>query len=445
MGPLSESTRQTNEELEKRILAIAGAPSPDASPHECPTVVLKDADAIVSHIEVNENHGVGVLLARMFSQYDNIVSIRSKDFYEGRQTFGAVHICISHGNAPRDEVFWKVLEGLRGSTVKRVLCVPYFPDDALNAIALKELFGVPLCAFLMDDQNLTADGIPDSLMRELLAKSALRLAISPELYAGYELKYGYKMSFMPPLVSTRFILPRVNQLPDAALQSKSAVIIGNIWGQRWLELLRRTVRDSGVTLQWYNNGEFRWLSCTKEALADDGIILQDGSRDPDERMVEVLRQAPFVVVPSGVLDDTDDRRFIAQLSLPSRIPYILATSQAPILVMGSPETAAARFVTANGIGMVAPYDRQAFQDAVERISRPDVNLEMRRAALLLALRFADIGGAEWLWQSLARGEPLDSRYEEMLPRQMPDLSRFIARSAGELRCIQPQPPVLAAP
>src|ERR1035437_6109916 len=227
MRPLSESTRQTNEELAKRILAIAGGLSPDTSPHECPTVVLKDADAIVSHIEVNENHGVGVLLARLFSQYDNIVSIRSKDFYEGRQTFGAVHICISHGNAPRDEVFWKVVEGLRGSTVKRVLCVPYFPDDALNAIALKELFGVPLCTFLMDDQNLAADGIPDSLMRELLAKSALRMAISPELYEGYGLKYGYKMSFMPPLVSTRFILTRVNQLPDAALspnpQSSSGI------------------------------------------------------------------------------------------------------------------------------------------------------------------------------------------------------------------------------
>jgi hypothetical protein len=427
MRHLLETTRQDNEKLAKKILELTCAPSPDSSPHECPAAVLAGADAIVSHIEVNDHHGVGVLLARLFSECDNIVSIRSKDFYEGRQTFGAMHACVSHGNASRDAVFWKVLAALRGSTVKRVLCVPYFPDDALNAIALKELFGVPLCTFLMDDQNLTADGIPDSLMRELLAKSSLRLAISPELYAGYELKYGFKMSYMPPLVSNRFILPHVNQLPDAALRSKSAVIFGNIWGQRWIELLRRTVRDSGITLRWYNNGEFRFLSCTKEALADDGIVLQDGARDADEAMVELLRRAPFVVVPSGVLDDTDDRRFIAQLSLPSRIPYILATSQAPILVMGSPETAAARFVTAAGIGMVTPYDSAAFQKAVERISLPDVNLEMRRAALLIAMRFADVGGAEWLWQSLSRGEPVDARYEEMMPRQKPDFSRLIAR------------------
>jgi hypothetical protein len=55
-----------------------------------------------------------------------------------------------------------------------------------------------------------------------------------------------------------------------------------------------------------------------------------------------------------------------------------------------------------------------------------VNLEMRRAALLLASRFADIGGAEWLWQSLARGEPFDGRYEDLMPRQLPDLRRIIA-------------------
>ena len=433
MRRLAESTRRTNQELAKRILALTGAPSIGASPHECPPDVLEDADAIVSHIEVNHHHGVGVLLARIFGQSGNIVSIRSQDFYEGRQEFGAMHVRISHGNAARDQVFWNVLEALRGSTIKRVLCVPYFPDDVLNAIALKELFGVPLCTFLMDDQNLTTDGIPDSLMRELLAKSALRLAISPELYAGYELKYGCKMSFMPPLVSTRFILPHVNQLPDAALLSKSAVVIGNIWGQRWLELLRQTVRNSGVTLRWYNNGEFRSLPCTEDVLAEDGILLQTGTPDPDENMVELLRKAPFVVVPSGVLDDTDDRRFIAELSLPSRIPYILATSQAPILVMGSSETAAAHFVNTAGIGMVAPYDRRAFQIAVERISLPEVNLEMRRAALLLASRFADVGGAEWLWQSLARGEPVDGRYEDMLPRREPEAIRLIARPAEESR------------
>jgi hypothetical protein len=134
-----------------------------------------------------------------------------------------------------------------------------------------------------------------------------------------------------------------------------------------------------------------------------------------------------VVVPSGTLEESDDRRFIAQLSFPSRIPYILATSHTPILVLGNTETAAARIVTRFGIGAVAPYRRQEFLEAVERIIRPDVNRAMRRAAFLLSVRFADLGAAEWIWQSLDRGKPVDGRYEEMMPDPRPDVSAILAR------------------
>ena len=403
------------QEFARRLLNPTAKALPESIPEEAVRQPPQDADAIVTHIEVNDRHGVGVLIRRLFGHDDNILSIRSQDHYKGRQDFGAMHVCVSHSDTSRDVVFRTILKSLRGATVKRVLCVPYFPDDARNAIAVKEIFGVPLCTFLMDDQNLCADGIPDSVMKELLARSALRLAISRELCAGYEQKYGHKMSLMPPLVPTRLIPPLLNKPAIGALQSHSGIIIGNIWGQRWIELLRETVRDSGITLRWYNHGEFRSLPCSRKALSIDGVIPQKGPPDPDERMVEILRQAPFVVVPSGTLDDTDDRRFIAQLSFPSRIPYIFATSHTPILVLGHPETAAARFVTGAGIGIVAPYGRRAFQDAVERITRPEVNMELRRAAFLLSIRFADLGASEWLWSSLAKGEPVDGRYEDLTP------------------------------
>jgi hypothetical protein len=187
------------------------------------------------------------------------------------------------------------------------------------------------------------------------------------------------------------------------------------------------VRGTGVTLRWYNNGDFRWLPCSKEELARDGIVPQEGPPDPDATFVETLRQAPFVVVPSGTLEETDDRRFIAQLSFPSRIPYILATSHAPILVLGSAQTAAARFVTRSGIGMAAPYGRREFLEAAARITRPDVNLAMRRAAFLLSPHFADLGAAEWIWQSLEKGGPADDRYEAMMPDPMPDPGEILSR------------------
>jgi hypothetical protein len=421
MPPDFEETRLRNQELACKLLAlttggpaVAIAPPP---PHPDPP---HEADAIVAHIEINNHHGVGVLLQRLFGHSGNIVSIRSNDFYNGNQDFGVKHVRIAHGGASRDMVVWEVLEALSGATIQRVLCVPYFPDDALNAIALKEAFGAPLCTYLMDDQNLCVDGIPDSIMTELLAKSSLRLAISAEMCAGYEAKYRCKIWFMPPLAPTHLIPQRLNQVPEQALKERETVILGNIWGQHWLALLRKTVRASGITLRWYNNGQFPWLSCSKDDLVRDGIVPQDGPPESDERLVEILRQAPFVVVPSGTLEESDDRRFIAQLSFPSRIPYILATSHAPILVLGNPNTAAARAVTHFGIGMVAPYERHAFLDAVERITRPDLNLAMRRAAFLLSPRFADLGASEWLWQSLAKGEPVDGRYEDMRPNPMPN-------------------------
>lgn len=429
-----DDIQATNESLTRRLLEMTAesalvAPQSASQPDHPADAALHDADAIVAHIEVNDKHGVGVLIGKLFGHCSNILSIRSKNYYEGRQDFGDLHVSIAHEAASRDEVFWRVLHALGGSSVRRVLCIPYFPDDARTAVALREIFRAPLCTYLMDDQNLCSDGIPDEVMEELLAKSSLRLAISPELYAGYELKYGYKMHYVPPLVSTRLILPQLNPPSQASLEAKSGVIVGNIWGQRWLELLRATVRDSGIRLRWYCNGDFRWLSCDKRTLAREGIVPHEGPALGDDELVEVLRQAAFVVVPSGTLDDTDDRRYLAQLSFPSRIPYVFATSQAPVLVLGNEATAAARFVTGTGIGTSAPYDRRAFQDAVGRMTRPDVNLAMRRRALVLAGRFADIGASEWIWQSLARGEAIDDRYETLMPSPRPDLTQLVpARS-----------------
>jgi len=409
-----EEIRLRNQDLTNKLLSLTGSePVPVSEPG--PATPPQQADAIVAHIEINDHHGVGVLLRRLFGESPNILSIRSKNFYGGRQDFGAMDVRISHDTVSRDMVMWRVLEALAGATVRRLLVAPYFADDALNALALKQAFGVPLCTFLMDDQNLYSDGIPDGVMDELLRESSLRLAISPEMCAAYEAKYGLKMWFMPPLAPTRLIPRRLNELSDRALREKQPIILGNIWGQQWLASLRSTVRGTGVTLQWYNNGEFRWLSCSKEELVRDGIVPQEGQPEPDDTFVETLRQAPYVVLPSGTLEESDDRRFIAQLSFPSRIPYILATSHAPILVLGNPQTAAARIVTRLGIGTVAPYGRAEFLEAAGRMTQPEGNRAMRRAAFLLSLRFADLGASEWIWQSLEKGEPVDGRYEEMLP------------------------------
>ncbi|MCX6376603.1 MAG: beta-1,6-galactofuranosyltransferase, partial [Armatimonadetes bacterium] len=278
--------------------------------------------------------------------------------------------------------------------------------------------------YLMDDQNVCADEIPDDLMRELLAKSSLRLGISPELCIVYGLKYGHRIWHLPPVVPGRLIPSRLN-VPRISPPKRRGVIIGNIWGRQWVELLRGTVRNSGVSLTWYCNGEFRWLPCGKDSLVADSIFPRDPL--PEEELIRTLREAWFAVAPSGTLDQADDHRFIAQLSLPSRIPYLMATSHLPVLVLGSRKTGAARFVEQ------LDYNRQSFIGAVNLLCQPDVNLAMRRRALTLAGRFSDTGAAEWIWQSLARGEPVDRRYEDLMPDEPPELSHLLA-ARGVKRC-----------
>jgi hypothetical protein len=393
------------------------------APHShAPAGALRDADVIITHVEVSDRHGVGKLVQMMYLNEPNILSIRSANYYDGQHELGVLSFCVPHENKTRDAVFARVLDTLGDSTARRVVCIPYLADDVRTAIAVKEIYGAPLCTYIMDDQNIcTADGIPDGLMGELLAKSGLRLAISPEMAAAYEKKYGYRMWYMPPLVPGRLIPSRLVPPPEGSAPSEG-VIIGNIWGAKWVNLLRDTVRGSGVKLRWYCNGEFKWLPCGKDSLIEDSIIPCNPLKD--DPLVAMLRAARLAVLPSGTLDKDDDRRFLAQLSLPSRLPYMMATSHIPIVVLGNRQTAAARFVERFGIGVVVEYDRQAFVDAVNYISRPEVNLAMRKRALVASGRFSDCGAAEWVWQSLAREEAIDRRYEDLISEEGPDLSQL---------------------
>ncbi len=171
-----------------------------------------------------------------------------------------------------------------------------------------------------------------------------------------------------------------------------------------------------MTLHWYCHGDARCTALDDgEAMAGDSIIFHGTL--PDEALIEVLRQSWFVVVPSGDLHESDDRRHIARLSLPSRIPYVLATSHSPILVLGDRMTGAARFVEQFGVGVAAPYERGAFLRAVESILQPETNLAMRRRAAELSGRFTDSGAADWLWDSLVYGAPADRRYEDLMPEE----------------------------
>ena len=411
---------------------VAGVDGPVARPTSSGATGER-FDAVVAHVEVTDHHGVGVLLQRVFGTAPRILSIRSQDQFGGEQRFGDRNLRLSHGAATRSVVYERVLSALEGTKVDRILACPYFADDAKTAVVLSDLHGAPICTWLMDDQNVVEQGIPDPVMAELLERSRVRFAISGEMRDAYEAKYGLRFGVVPPTVSPDLVQDRPLD-PPRTLGAERGAIVGNVWGRHWLDLLRRALRGSGLRLDWFCNSGARWFTDSESELEADGLF-PCGRLPTEEQLKRELQCRPFAVVPSGTLDDQDDRRAIATLSLPSRVVFIFAATNTPVLVLGSRETAAARFVTEHGIGVAAGYEPSEISSAVAHLLDPGAQREMRRRAATLAPSFSSDGLREWIWRSMETGKPADRRFEDLFPRSRPGRSQVRrSRSTVEAAC-----------
>lgn len=417
----------TNKTLRRQLVSLiaSGKPSPPGSPegdlteNNPPRLELAVTDVIVSHDEVNSQHGTGVLIQKLFRGCPSLSTIRSVDTYGGEQAFGQAAFRLPYSGMSRTAIFEAVIDWLGSATIRRVVCVPYAEDDLLAAIAVKEISDAPLCIYIMDDQNITEGLIPDGLMREAMSKARLRLAISPEMQYAYQNKYRQKIWLLPPLVTHDLV--RTDPLPvahDGPGKAPRGAIVGNIWSQKWLTLLCETLRPLGVQVDWYCNSSSSWLQVDCNALRRSGINLLPGL--PEEQLAQLLPRYAFALVPSGTLDGNDHKHHVARLSLPSRIPFVMATSHTPIIVTGNPITAAARFVKRFRIGACSKYDSTDFQRVLAEVTSPDAQKTLRENARRVAAAFSDSGAPGWLWDALDRGEPADSKFEDLMPVQPGD-------------------------
>lgn len=383
---------------------------------------LSNADVVITANEVNSRHGTGVLVQKFFSEASNVFSIRAHNHFNGEHSFGDISLLLSSKGLSRPDLYRTVLEAFGNSTAKRVVCIPFDADEVRTAIAVKDVFDIPLCTYIMDDNNVHSSGIPDSLMKELLKKSSLRLAISPELQQAYQQKYNIKFWILPPIVSSNLVLDHATTTPT---DMKKGILVGNIWGQRWLDLLRQSIRDSGFTIDWYCNSAEKcsWLTFDRKELENEGIFLKDPL--PEAELAVLLQQYSFALLPSGTLDEQDDNRSVAQLSLPTRVPFIMATSHTPIVVLGSEKTASGRFVKRFQIGTVSPYESSRFQEAVEMVTSAENQALMRQNARQIARDFSDDGILDWIWTSLENGQPIDKRFEALMPPREEDVPYYI--------------------
>lgn len=386
--------------------AAAGA---DGAPPAAPTPLAACDAVIVSPDDINSRHGTGVLLQYMFPNLRRMAVVESSSSYSGEHVPTAVTWKLPSG-LTRAETYRCVYEWFAHSPPSRAYVVPYREADLQVALALRHVFGTRLVLHVMDDNTLIGQGISCSLMEEVIENCEVRFAISPEMRARYEQRFGRKFSMLPPVVARDLV-----DMPFAGEEAAPGrgVVIGNLWSSEWIDHMERAVRDSGVELDWFcNNPQLPWVAENRQRLAKAGIFVQEPLWG--EALVRELRRRPFLVVPTGLPADRSARA-IAELSLPSRAVFHMAAVRTPILVLGGASTAVANFVDRFELGIVAPYEPEALREAVAKMRSAARVGRIRAKCDQLAPQFVATDIERWIWHSLDCGRPADERFEALWP------------------------------
>jgi hypothetical protein len=371
---------------------------------------------IISAVETNDHHGVGVYLARLFGNTPGVIALRSRTMYGGSCLFSPRSYEIRRANSGDSGPWRSRMSALcKGLEVARIVAVPYFPEDFENALLLKELTGARLCVYLMDDQNIFESEVSDQLVEQLLRKSDLRLAISPEMCAAYQAKFGYKFVFFPPVIRSDEILEQ-NQVGTFGIDG--IALTGNFWRKATFDKFCALIRRTGVQVDWFGKGpSASWLEADPEHLAEIGIHCAGFLPVPE--FVTRLRQYPVMVVPSGSLDSDDGNLAFSHFSLPSRLVFGLAQAHIPVLVLGHPETAAGRFVRQLGIGEISAYDAESFQLTLAKMLEKEYQRNTRKRCLEVSHRFVTKDPGGWILNSADRGKALPSPFAGLLENPDP--------------------------
>ena len=371
-------------------------------------------DVVVTTNEINDLHGTGPMVKRVMKGGPPVFSLRTQSDW-GFQDFGEWTAVLPQQGLMRAECSRNVTRVLTGHRVRNVLCVPYWPDELLTSIAVHDEYGAKICTWIMDDHNIVSRGIPDDLMRELLEKSALRLATHPELCRAYQHKFGFPFFVLPAVVPHKLVAcGRIDGMvydPGTRGRSRRGALLGSFWEQSSFDWLCSALERCDSQIDWYGNNHSRWIQFPEKDLARAGITVHGVVAE--DRLAVELRRYPFVIVPVGTLDGAELQAGVARLSLPGRILFAASASNTPILIVGSEKTCGAHFVKHFGIGEVVPYDSDRVAAAMDRLSRPEIQEKMRANAVRIAPALSDQGISQWLAHSIRVGKPADQRFEDL--------------------------------
>lgn len=377
-----------------------------------------ERDLLITMPETNRRHGSGVLLRRFFSHSEDFVTLRSFTNYQGVEEFGGINLLLSGQGLNAAERTTRLRRLLEPFRIRRILCVPFSPADFQHASMVQDFTGAPLCTYVMDDQNLTVSKVADADAGALFAASRLRLTISPEMQVGYAAKYPGRFDLMPPIV-TDVSVRRNNRWNPKQRAANHVVLVGNVWSDGQLKQLAKFIFRAGLRVDWFGREAHPVLA--KAGLHGQGFL-------PEPELADRLKTYPYVIVPSGMLDGTEDNEWLTRLSLPSRMVFLLQT-QTPMLVLGSPSTAAGCFVEKLSLGVVLPYAANDPRRALRALTQTTTRAWFLEQAARHADNFVMPAAGTWIWNSLAAGRALPAPFDAAYaPAEMtePELAHVMA-------------------
>lgn len=396
--------------------------------------VRQPVDLVIAPNEISMAHGTGVLLTRMLDDAGAFVTIRSFNHWGGKQAVSPVADILlptlGEHQPKRSLIADFVTEALRQFEVRRILSVPYFHEDVLATLVAKAATGAPLATYIMDDHTIFHPAIPHKDMAELLQASDARFAISPEMRTAYQNTFRQKFLVQPPVVGDKFVRMQPSKPSNTSGGTIDAVMIGNIWHQNWLTKLWGAFRGTPLKVTWFaSNEEHHWLTIPDEALTSGQFVIKPGVSTAD--MIAAVEQAALAIVPSGTSDETGHQFAIAKLSLPSRMPFIVAATGTPILVLGDEDSGAARFVKRFGVGAVSGYDSIQVGKTAADLAKRERQEEIRERAFEVGKIFRASGTYDLLAKTAEAGGDLpDGDFEKLFVIQPGDFGYYIPESVG---------------
>ena len=360
---------------------------------------------VVASSENCQKHGAGVLIKRFFTGHAGTITLRPFTFYEGMEEVGSTHLCVPFQNLSAAETQTRLRRLLLPYAVRHVLCVPFRREECLYALAAQAVTGARLCTYVMDDRNVLIPDNDDELLEELFRRSSLRLAISSELQMAYSIKFNHDFDVMPPIVVNRDAR-RTNRWTTKLRPANHCALVGNVWTEGQMKQLAGFVARTGLVVDWYGRQ-------ASAVFAAPGIRMMGFV--PESDLADCLSEYPFVLVPSGMLDGSEDNEWLTRLSLPSRIVFLLQT-QTPILVLGSKDTCASRHVAQLGIGRSMAYSHPAPAEVLREFTAPAARARHLKNAERAADGFVMPEAGRWIWDSTDAGRALDAPFHAFMER-----------------------------